>query len=648
MTEFAWLPDPKLDAAANATAFMHALGASDFSDMVHCADYEPERFHSKLFEFIDYRFYRPYTRILDESRGIAWARWCPGATTNVVLNAVDRWRGTPTYDKAAIVWEGESGTRRSLTYRDLDREICRLSGGLRALGLAKGDVVAIYMPNLPEAAIAMLAVAKIGGVVMPLFSGFGAEAIATRLETSGARALITVDGSSRRGKLVDSKAVVDDAVSRSRPIEHVVVLRHSGNDIDWNRARDHWWDEVCRGQPGEAPTEEMDPEAPFLLVFTSGTTDKPKGVVHTHIGFPVKSVIDLWLVLDCKPEDRVMWISDMGWVVGPLLIYGVTVIGATLVLVEGAPNYPDPDRMWRLAAENGVTYLGVAPTTIRTFMAQDSKPLETHDLSSLRLMISSGEAWTEAAWWWLFDKVGRSRLPILNLSGGTEMVGIIGSTVKLPLKPCALNCAVPGTGADVVNEDGTTAPAGSVGELVQRRPSIGLTRGLWQDSERYLKTYWSTWPDIWHHGDFVSRDKDGQWYVHGRSDDTMKIAGKRTGPAEIESQLLATGRLSEAAAVGIPDPIKGSAIVIVCVPKPGIATSEELRNELSEAVARSLGAPFRPKQVIFISDLPKTRNMKIMRRVIRAVCSGDNPGDLSSLVNPEAVEELRQRCRERR
>ncbi|MGP1676481.1 MAG: AMP-binding protein [Burkholderiales bacterium] len=639
--ELVWHPDPELSRASNAAAFMRVLGVSDYAAMVRCADTEPERFHAAFLKHLEFRFYRPYTRMLDESEGIAWARWCVGGTTNVVLNALDRWRGTPVYDKAAIVWEGEDGARRELSYRELDREVCRFAGGLRTLGLGRGDVLAVYLPNLPQAAVAMLALAKIGGIAMPLFSGFGADAVATRLEIGGAKALITVDGSLRRGRIVNAKAAVDEAAARCPTLEHIIVLRHLGIDVNWNPGRDHWWDEVCADQPEDAPTEEMDAEAPLLLVFTSGTTGKPKGVVHTHIGFAAKALIDLWLVLDCKPEDRVLWISDMGWIIGPLLVYGTAVIGSTMVLVEGAPNFPDTDRMWRVVAEQRVTYLGVAPTTIRSFMAQGSEPWKTYDLSRIRIMASSGEAWTADAWTWLFDNIGRRRVPILNFSGGTEMIGIIGCTVLAPLKPNGFNCAMPGVGADIADEQGNSAPAGMVGELIMRRPSIGLTRGLWKDRERYVETYWSTWTNVWHHGDFASRDAQGHWFIYGRSDDTMKIAGKRTGPAEIESLLLASGKLGEAAAVAVPDPITGSALVIVCTLRPGVQASTELKTELAQLVAHGLGAPFRPKQVLFVSDLPKTRNMKIMRRVIRAACLGNDAGDLSSLVNPEAVNELR-------
>ena len=637
----AWRPDPQGVAQANATAFMRALGVAGYEELLACAEREPERFYRALIGAAGFAFYTPYTRALDESAGIAWPRWCVGGTTNVVLNALDRWRGTPTYGKTALVWEGEDGARRSLTYRELDGEVCALATGLRALGLGRGDVIAMYLPSLVETVVAALAIPKIGAIAMPLFSGFGADAMADRLALGGARALVTVDGSLRRGKLVDAKAVVDEAARGAPALEHVIVLRHARNAVAWDARRDHWWHELAAGRGAGAPTEPMEADAPYLLLFTSGTTGKPKGVVHTHVGFPMKVLLDMWLTMDWKSSDRILWMSDMGWVVGPMLAYGTPVMGGTLVAVEGAPNFPEPDRMWRAAAEHGVTYLGVAPTTIRTFMAEGCEPWRRHDLSRLRVMISSGEAWTPDAWHWLFERVGGGRVPLLNFSGGTEMIGILGCTPLRPLKPCSFNTPIPGAGADVVDERGAPVPPGTVGELVMRRPPIGLTRGLWQDDARYIESYWSTWPGVWHHGDFAVRDADGYWYIRGRSDDTLKIAGKRTGPAEIEALLMATGKLAEAAAIGVPDPIKGQALVLACALKPGVAPAASLQSELEAVVTRGLGTPFRPKAVLFVSELPKTRNLKIMRRVIRAAILGENPGDLSALVNPQVIDELR-------
>ena len=638
--EIAWRPDAQTSAASNLAAFMRSLGVASYEELLERADREPEWFFDGLLKHIDYRFYRPYERILDDSRGAPWRRWCIGGTTNVVLNALDRWRGTPTWDKTALVWEGEDRAKAEYTYRDLDAAVCRAAGALRSLGLGRGDVIALYMPNVPEAMITLLATTKIGAIAMPLFSGFGADAMLARLELGRAKALVTVDGTLRRGKPVDAKVVVDEALAQAPHVESVIVLRRAGNPVAMKPGRDHWWHEVVPRQPDSAPTEQMPSDAPFLLVFTSGTTGRPKGVVHGHAGFPAKLVLDLSLLQDFKPADRMLWMSDMGWVVGPLIVYTTPLIGATVVLVEGAPNAPDPDRMWRLVAEHGVTYLGVAPTTIRTFMAQGSEPWKRFDLSRLRVMVSSGEPWTPQAWSWLFENVGRKRVPLLNFTGGTEMMGILACCLLRPLKPCGFNTPVPGTGADVFDESGRSSAPNSVGELVMRRHVMGLTQGLWNEDERYIQNYWSTWKDVWHHGDFASRDEDGHWYIWGRSDDTLKIAGKRTGPSEIEALLMATGKLAEAAAIGIPDLIKGSTLVLVCVQKPGVEVSAD---ELSYTVVHGLGTPFKPKAVLFVPDLPKTRNLKIMRRVIRAAYLGENPGDLSSLVNPESIDEIRAR-----
>jgi acetyl-CoA synthetase len=635
--EIAWRPDAATSAASNLAAFMRSLGVASYEQLLERADREPEWFFDGLLKHIDYRFYQPYERVLDDSRGAPWRRWCVGGTTNVVLNALDRWRGTPTWDKPALVWEGEDGVKAEYTYRDLDAAVCRTAGALRSLGLGRGDVIALYMPNVPEAMITLLATTKVGAIAMPLFSGFGADAMLARLQLGRAKSLVTVDGTLRRGKPVDAKTIVDEALAQAPHVESVIVLRRAGNPVAMKPGRDHWWHEIVPRQPDSAPTEQMASDAPFLLVFTSGTTGRPKGVVHGHAAFPAKLVLDLSLLMDFKSDDRMLWMSDMGWVVGPLIVYTTPLIGATLVLVEGAPNSPDPDRMWRLVAEHGVTYLGVAPTTIRTFMAQESEPWKRYDLSKLRMMVSSGEPWTPQAWSWLFERVGGKRVPLFNFSGGTEMMGIVACCLLRPLKPCAFNTPVPGCGADVVDESGRSVAANTVGELVMRKHVMGLTQGLWNEDERYIQNYWSTWKDVWHHGDFASRDEDGHWYIWGRSDDTLKIAGKRTGPSEIEALLMATGKLAEAAAIGVPDSIKGSALVLVCVQKPGV---EVTADELSYTVVHGLGTPFKPKAVLFVPDLPKTRNLKIMRRVIRAAYLGENPGDLSSLVNPESIDEI--------
>ena len=642
-SEVVWQPDSSTLANANLTHFMRALGVDSFDALNARASADPVWFNDALIRFLDYRFEQPYEKVLDLSEGLPFAHWCVGGTTNVVLNCIDRRRDTPRYTEEALVWEGEDGAITRWTFADLDRETCRLAWGLRQLGLGPGDVVGMYLPNLPQAAAALLAVAKIGGIVLPMFSGFGADAIAQRLTDGQAKALITVDGSLRRGKPVGAKVVADEALQQCPGVQHVVVLGHLAAPHGWTVGRDHWWHEIAAGAPDDCtavPTEAMPADAPFLLMFTSGTTGKPKGVVHSHCGFPVKTALDMSICMDLKPEDRFLWMSDMGWLVGPILVFGGLLVGSTVVLAEGAPNYPEPDRLWRLIERHRVSYLGLAPTVARLSMSLEDATLDALDLRSLRVIVSTGEPWTPEAWHWTFERVGKKKVPLLNYSGGTEVGGILTGTVIHPLKPCAFAGPVPGTGADVVDAEGASVGPGVTGELVMRSPSIGLTRGLWHDRERYLDSYWSRLPDMWVHGDFASRDADGMWYVHGRSDDTLKIAGKRTGPSEIEALLMATGLLQDAAAIGVPDPVKGTAVVCICVPRPGIDTDSAIKT-LSAAVVAGLGGAFKPAKVVLVDDLPRTRNMKMMRRVVRASWLGDEPGDLSTLVNPESVLAIR-------
>jgi acetyl-CoA synthetase len=639
-----WRPDAAMVEQANLTRFMRALGVDSLEALNERASRDPAWFHDELIRFLDYRFERPYEQVLDLSEGRPFAHWCVGGETNVVINCLDRWRGTERYAQPALVWEGEDGAVTTWTFADLDRETCRLAWGLRRLGVGRGDVVGMYLPNVPHAAAAMLAVAKIGAIVLPMFSGFGADAITQRLNDGRAVAVITVNGSLRRGKAVGAKTVVDAALAHCPGVLHVVVLRHLAAPHDWTQGRDHWWDELAAGAPdgvADVATASLPADDPFLLMFTSGTSGKPKGVVHSHCGFPIKTALDLSICMDLKPGDRFLWMSDMGWLVGPMLVFGGLLVGATVVLAEGAPNYPQPDRLWRLVERHRVSYLGLAPTIARLSMSLPDEALAERDLGSLRVMISTGEPWTPEAWHWTFERVGRGRVPLLNFSGGTEMGGILTGTVIHPLKPCAFAGAVPGTGADVVDaNNGASVGVGVTGELVMRTPTIGLTRGLWHDRERYLQSYWSRLPDLWVHGDFASRDADGMWYVHGRSDDTLKIAGKRTGPAEIEALLMATGLLEDAAAIGVPDPIKGTGVVCLCVARPETDRDNAVR-ALSAAVTAGLGGAFKPADVVFVPDLPRTRNMKLMRRVVRSAWLGEEAGDLSTLVNPEAVQAIR-------
>ena len=636
---FVWVPSEATKAASRLGVFLRRHDLTDYAALHARASRDPDWFWNAVIEFFGIRFETPYDQVLDLSAGDPWARWCVGGRTNLVLNCLDSHMGTPTRDRTAIVWEGEDGSVRRWTYAELNDETCALAGGLRNLGLGKGDVVGLYMPMIPETAAAYLAIAKIGAIVLPMFSGFGAVAAAERLTGAGAVAVVTVDGTHRRGREVAMKSVIDEAAMNVPSLRHVVVLDLLGLDLAWDTGRDMRWRDVARGTPETVPTEIMDAEDPVMIMYTSGTTGRPKGTVHTHCGVLVKNALDMGLCIDLGAEDRLLWMSDMGWMVGPKTVVSTTLMGGTMILTDGAPDYPEPDRLWRLAADHGATMLGIAATVVRTMMTYGADRVHDHDLSRLRLTLSTGEPWNAEAWLWLFEHVCARRIPILNYSGGTEVGGaILCGTLHDPLKPSAFGGGVPGHGAAVLDGDGNDIAPGEIGELAMRQPSIGLTRGLWRDPERYIETYWSRYADTWVHGDWASIDDDGLWYIHGRSDDTINIAGKRTGPAEIEAILIETGDAIEAAAIGVPDPVKGESVVCVCVPSGADASA----SRLEEAVARGLGRPFRPSDIVFVSQLPRTRNQKIMRRLVRAVFTGDAPGDLSSLANPEALEELRR------
>jgi acetyl-CoA synthetase len=643
-----WRPSPAVIDNAVMQRFLRTTKAESLAELNQHATDDPDWFWTALLSFLDVRFYKPYSQIMDVSRGAPWARWCIGGKTNLVLNCLDKHRETPIWDKTYIVWEGEDGLKRELTYREFDDMVSRFSDALRHRGYGKGDIIGLYMPMLPEAYAAMFAVVKIGAIVLPLFSGFGADAVALRLVEGEATAVVTADGTWRRGSTNAMKPILDVALADNEAVKDVFVVRRLGDRLEdpcpMQSGRDVWWDDAVADGDPDAATEIMDAEDTAFLVFTSGTTGKPKGTVHSHIGLMVKTVLDISVCMDFQREDRMMWISDMGWVVGPLTAISTTFSGGSLVAVEGAPDYPDTARHWRLVAENEVTWLGIAPTTVRSMMRYGDE-VDAYKYPNLRVIGSTGEPWTHDAWVWLFERVGYGNAPIMNVSGGTECVGIVCSSVLSPMKPGCFAGPIPGTGAKVVNEDGETLGPGEVGELVMTEPSIGNTRGIWRDDARYIENYWSMFPGMWRQGDWATVDADGMWFLLGRSDDTINVSGKRTGPSEIEGALMETAKIVEAAVIGVPDDIKGSAVCCVCTPMPGVVVDEALRVELSKTIVQKLGASYRPKQIIFVSDLPKTRNLKIMRRLVRAVILGQPEGDLTSLVNPEAVHELREHAR---
>jgi acetyl-CoA synthetase len=655
----------------------------------------------------------------------------PSAGLNITEMCLDRWQTDEMKDQPAVIFEGEAAIidgqdthwynawPQELTYGELAQHVSYFAAALRENNLGPGDAIAIHLPMIPQTVISLLAIGRIGAIAVPVFSGYGVSAIEARLNAVGARAIITCDGFPRRGKYFKALPAALEAARNSPSIEKVFIsVRYGEPEIDYFESgesdfylelEDSFW-------TGENLPEEMgkpeptSAEDPLIILYTSGTTGKPKGIAHTHASFPIKAAQDMAFGTDVGRGTRICWYTDIGWMMGPWLIYGALINGATICLYDGAPDYPTGDRMWEFCAKHKVEVLGISPTLVRALAAAEERsadtpvrmsvastrtndprprdgqdsfaggtgdadrsvraPHERHDLSSLRAFASTGEPWNPAPWWWLFEKVGNSKLPIINYSGGTEIAGgILMGNPLLPIKPCSFPAPCPGMDVDILNENGEPVKPGEVGELVIKQPWIGMARGFWQERERYLETYWSRFKNTWVHGDWAMRDNDGHWFILGRSDDTLKVAGKRVGPAEVESLLVAHPLVTEAAVIGVPDETKGTAMVAFCVLSVPLAVAgedlhpqgredadqeavtrpvgsvppdqRELEKELKALVAKDMGKPLAPSGIHFVSALPKTRNAKVMRRVIRAAYLNEDAGDLSALENPKSVDEIR-------
>jgi len=617
MNDCIWRPPPDRIEHANLTRLMRRLDADGYHALHRVSVEEPERFWPAVVEDLEIRFSRPFERVLDDSQGPERARWFVGGELNVARVCLHDRAGT---EGEALVGRYEDGGRESLSWAEASRQATQLAEALVELGVEPGDRVAIFMPMCPAVAVASHACAHVGAVQVPIFSGYAAPAIASRLEDAQAKVVICADWSLRRGKRVDMRGTLDETG------DHVV--------IEWNRATRSWPELVTR-QSGTLPPLELDAEAPYLLAYTSGTTGRPKGAVHVHGGFLVSIAREAAYQTDVHPGDRVHFATDMGWIMGPWTVVGAGACGATIVFAEGAPDRPD-DRLWELVESERVTMLGLSPTLVRALIPKGDP---THDRSSLQAFCTTGEPWNPGPYLWLFETVGESRVPIANISGGTEVGACFLSTCLVePIKPVALGFPALGQDMDVVDGEGRSV-RGEVGELVCRRPWPGMTRGIWRDEDgsRFHETYWARFPGVWTHGDWASVDGDGYWFLHGRSDDTLNIAGKRIGPAELESAAIGSGVVAEAAAIGVPHEVKGEVAWIVCVPRPGTEPDDAL---VAGAVTDVFGKAFKPDRILWVSALPKTRSAKIVRRAVRARVLGKDPGDLSSLENPEVLDEL--------
>ena len=634
----AWTPSESYLERSRLRRFARAHGQNDYARLLEWSTSDLEGFWRATERDLGIVWRVPYSRVLDTAQGIPWTTWWTGGRMNYVATAL---RHDPA--RPAVIAEGEEGTVRTLTFGELASQVASVGAGLRSLGVKRGDRVGVFLPLTIECAVSVLAIGSIGAIFIPIFSGYGAEAIAGRLRDAEATVLICADGFYRRGQIVPMKETADAAADAAPSVGAVVVVDRVARAYP-KRVRDVPWSELERG--AELDLADTSAEDPFMVIYTSGTTGKPKGALHVHGGFPVKAAQDLAHCFDLQERDVILWSTDLGWMMGPWLIAGGLMLGATIVLYDGTPDHPDPSRMWSLVERHRVTHLGISPSAIRGLMRAGDAPVRAKDRSSLFVLGSTGEPWNPDPWWWYFRNVGEERCPIINYSGGTEISGgIVGCTTWTPIAPGSFSGPCPGMDADVVDEHGRPI-RGAVGELVIRKPWPGMTRGFWRDrrgpGNRYLETYWSRLRDVWVHGDWARIDEEGFWYIEGRSDDTLKVAGKRVGPAEVESAAVAHPAVSEAAAIGVPHEIKGESIVVFCVLRPEQRASDELARSIQDKIAQILGKPLRPEGVRFVTQLPKTRNAKILRRVIKGAYLGKSDlGDLSSLENPAAIDEVR-------
>ena len=627
-----WEAPDSIKKKSKLTQFLKYCNVSNYDDLEKKSFSDPGWLWDNVIKFSDLKFYNPYKKILDETKGPPWSKWCVGGTTNIVLNCVDRHKDKDFFKETFIYSEREDGKESSITYEEFDKQISKVGNSLKINGFKKGDVIALYMPQFIETYIAYFAILKIGCVVLPLFSGYGSKAVIERLNIAKAKGIFTVEKTFRKGKEIRMFDLVKSDLDQVQSLSKIFLLgKDTGKKIfNW---------ENFNNVSEKLNTEEMNSEDPAIIHFTSGTTGKPKGCVYTHVGLVSKMSFDEGVLADFKQNDIHLCMADMGWMVGSKSATIASLHGAKMVIAEGVPDFPDEVRFWKLIEKYKVSWTELSPALIRAQMIKDKKLFKDLNLNSLRIVCTGGEPWTEKPWKWLFEFIGKSKVPIMNSAGGTEVSGsILHCCLHRPFKVGSFNAPIPGMSADILTLDGKKVSTDEMGELVMRKSSIGLTKSLWNDDDRYIKNYWSIIKDFWVHGDLASKDKDGHWFLHGRSDDTIKVSGKRIGPSELESVIVKSGKAKEVAAVGIPDENKGSKIILSIVL---LENSEEKESYFENLVINDLGKSFKPDKIIFVKDLPKTRNMKIMRRVIKSCLAKEDPGDISTLLNPESVEEIR-------
>ncbi|PSP78204.1 acetyl-CoA synthetase [Halobacteriales archaeon QS_1_68_20] len=669
-------PSREFVESTNVWQFMQEYGIDDYEALIERTTTDVDGvpasgvdwFWDELPDYLGIEWYEEYDEVRDDSGarrapedasgetasrgGPQFIDWYPGGELNIAHNVVDRWAevGEEARNTVATIWEGEDGEVREITFHELHRQSNEVANELQARGVGTGDTVGLYMPMVPEVVSIMYGCFKVGAVAVPIFSGFGVDAIATRIEDAECSVVFTGDGFLRRSDPILLKANLDEAIEQAGHVETTIVYDRLGaSDADSDVAipwtgRDEWWADTVAERDDDYDTKSLDSSQESMLLYSSGTTGKPKGIVHTHAGALMQAAKELYFGFDVKPSDRFFWVSDIGWMMGPWTLIGNHAFGGTIFMYEGAPDYPEPDRFWEMIDRHKLTQFGISPTAIRALRKKGDHWVEGHDLSSLRLLGSTGEPWDPESWLWFYEHVGGGDTPIVNISGGTEIMGCFLMPMPIQdLKPCTLGGPGLGMDIDVVDDAGESiVDTHERGFLVARDSCPSMTKSLWGGDERYLEEYWSTWEDLWDHGDWAQKDEDGFWFLHGRADDALNVAGRKVGPAEVEGAAMEHDAVNQAAAVGAPDDTTGTAVVLYVVVEEGFEESDDLREEVREMVGEELGKPFRPREVLFVDQFPKTQSGKIIRRAVEATYNDEDLGDMSSIENPEALDEIEQ------